>query len=140
MNSVERIEIPYITGKRKSSRLDLRDKLLDALDDYLSYGKYIEEAQTDIESLKGKIPGLEEKIDKYQKNSKKAEAVQKTAYSLYQQDIEGDLGEMLSTKRRKKGGKKRTKSKKYKTKKKMKTKKTKIGKRKKKTKKRSKHS
>ena len=127
--TVTRMEIPYITGKRKSSRL--RGKLLYDLESYLTYGELIEETEEELESLKGKIPGLEEKIDKYQKNVKKADAVRKTASRLYQQDVEGELGEMLSTKRRKKG----RKSKKDKTKKKTKKRKKKTKKRKKKTKK-----
>jgi hypothetical protein len=73
------------------------------------YGRWVEDREETIQSLKGEIPVLEKKIDTGKKAVKKAETVRKTARSLYEQDKQGELGEMLPTKRSKKGGKKKTK-------------------------------
>ena len=114
-----RYEIPHVTGERKSERLDLREKTLDELDDYGMYGRLVEEREETIQSLKGEISGLEDKIDTGQKAVKKAETVRKTARSLYEQAQCGELGEILSTQRSKKpktGGRKKSKRKKVKRK------------------------
>ena len=73
------------------------------------YGNFVEDREETIQSLQGEIPGLEDKIDKGKKAVQKAETVRKTARSLYEQDKAGELGEILSRKRSKKGGKKKTK-------------------------------